>query len=58
MQQCSKANVLFVARRMLVMEIVVESFDNNIQELTHSVEVQDFYLLSKSISVGAAKNER
>lgn len=44
MQQYSKANVLFMARRMLAMEFVVESFDNNIQELTHNVEVQDLYL--------------
>lgn len=44
MQQYSKPNVLFMARRMFAMEFVIESFDNNIQELTHSVEVHDLYL--------------
>lgn len=55
MQQCSEAN-LFMARRMFVMEIVVESFDNTIQELTQNVEVHDLYLFFNRFVVGLPKN--
>lgn len=37
-----KGKCSFYGETYVFYEFVVESFDNNIQELTHNVEVQDF----------------